>query len=127
VLKMSRLTAAILGTAIILPATAHAGCVESYWIPFGAELYTPESEASIKSRAFEKNSMSVFIAESLSPKNPATDQEKSYNPQNVRAVILLPGAETYIDRFGWTRQGNAYGKVDVIEVEKQLSTPCFNK
>lgn len=124
---MSRFTAIILGVTIIMPAIAHAECVESYWIPFDAELYTPESEASIKSRAFEKNSMPRLAAESLSPKNFPTDQAQSYNPQNVRAVILLHGAEIYIDRFGWVRQGSTYGKVNVLEIEKQLSTPCFDK
>ena len=126
---MFKLVPAILSMAIIIatPAIAHAECVKTYWIPFDAELYAPESETSIKARAFEKNYIPESIANSLNPKNHPTRQTQNYNPRNVRAVIFIAGSEIYIDRFGWIRQGSIYGKTDVLEINKKLSTPCSEK
>ncbi len=44
-----------------------------------------------------------------------------------KGFIRLPGNEIYIDRFGWIRQGNIYGKANALEIEEKLSTPCADK
>lgn len=118
---------AVFTLAFSLPTVARENCINSYWIPFDAELYAPESELTIEARAFEKGSIPKSVAISLAPENFPTTEVQAYNPKNVRAVVLTSGAEIYIDRFGWVRQGSAYGKADMAEIEEKLSRSCEEK
>lgn len=126
-LNMNKMSTTLLFLAIAAPQLAKAECAEAYWIPFDAELYAPESESSIEARAFEKRAISVSAAESLSPQLFPSHETPDYKPGNTRALIRLPGKEIYIDRFGWIRQGNTYGKASAPEIEEKLSTPCADK
>lgn len=127
VLNMNKMSTTLLALAITTPQLAKAGCAEAYWIPFDVELYAPETESSIEGRAFEKRAISISAAEALSPQLFSSHETPDYKPGNTRALIRLPGKEIYIDRFGWIRQGNTYGKATAPEVEEKLSTPCVDK
>ncbi|WP_165666542.1 hypothetical protein [Metapseudomonas otitidis] len=124
---MNKISSTLLILAIAAPQFAKAECAEAYWIPFDVELYAPENESSIEARAFERQAISVSAAESLSPQLFPSQEAPDYKPGNTRVLIRLPGKEIYIDRFGWIRQGNIYGKANAPEIEEKLSTPCVDK
>lgn len=127
VLNMKKMSAVFLVLAITAPQLVKAECAEAYWIPFDAELYAPENESSIEARAFKKQAIPVSTAESLDPQLFPSHEASDYNPGNTRVLIRLPDKEIYIDRFGWVRQGKIYGKVNALEIEEKLSTPCDDK
>jgi len=62
---MNPLSVAFLLITLTTPAVALANCVNAAWIPFDAELYMPESESSIDTRAFEKQQLPFSVAASL--------------------------------------------------------------
>lgn len=126
-LNMKKISATLLALAVTVPQLAKAECAKVYWIPFDIELYAPETESSIEVRAFEKGDIPISAAESLIPQLFPSHEAQDYNPGNTRALIRLPGKEIYIDRFGWIRQGNTYGKANFLEIEEKLTTPCIEK
>lgn len=121
---MNPLSVAFLLITLTTPAVALANCLNAAWIPFDAELYMPESESSIDTRAFEKQQLPFSVAASLAPQHFGVQQQHRYDPQNVRAFIDLPGHAIYIDRFGWIRQGNVYAKASYAQIEEKLSITC---
>lgn len=108
----------------VIPDRVRADCARAYWIPFDAELYVPESEATIEMRAFEKRLIPLSVVESLSPQYFSTEQMQAYDPGNVRVFIRGLEKDIYIDRFGWIRQGENYGKASAVEIENKLSISC---
>jgi hypothetical protein len=114
----------ILVSTIFMPGLASAKCDEVPIISFDIELYAPESEATLASRA-----QHVLYAPSLlsnevywAAYKPLAETE--YDSRNVRAIIKRDGGNIYIDRFGWVRSGNKYGKIDGWAFEKRLVSKC---
>ncbi len=114
----------LLALLALCPAAANAECVAVLWIPFDAELYSPESEATIEERAFERTSIPLAMAKRLSPADASSSAVREYDPHNTRALIKVRDKPFFIDRFGWTRQGEHYGKIAISQIEDALSSSC---
>lgn len=105
-------------------STTFANCYEVPIISFDTELYVPESEETIVSRAqqvmYANPSIYNNVIWSAYKKNGGIN----YNSGNVRAAINGDKGLVYIDRFGKVRVGDKYGEIDAHAFEKKLALKC---
>lgn len=99
-------------------------CASIYYIPFDAELYMPESEASIENRAFYTQGIDArrFI-NMLTHKKPSTE----YDKKNVRVKIKYRAETYYIDRYGVVRHGQSFSYFNTERLDGLLSKKCSAK
>jgi|GEM_PF-6111240 len=121
---MNTRSAFLLALLVLFPAAANAECVTVLWIPFDAELYSPERETTIEERAFKRVSIPQAMANMLSPGNASLNGDHDYDPSNTRAVVRVRNEPIFIDRYGRTRQGERYGKLSIDQIGEALSSSC---
>lgn len=95
-------------------------CGNIAYIPFDAELYTPESESSILERAFYKKQINKKLLESALTKTWTTDSNLGYDKKNTRALIQFLDEIYYIDRYGVIRNGEKYSTIEILKIEEDL-------
>ncbi|MCU9950993.1 hypothetical protein [Pseudomonas sp. PDM13] len=89
-----------------------------------AELYSPEKETTIEERAFKRTSIPRAVANTLSPSDASLNSHHAYDPGNTRALVKVRDEPIFIDRYGWTRQGDRYGKVSIDQIGEVLDSGC---
>ncbi len=94
-------------------------------ITFDGELYRPESEASIRDKAFEiKYAPEGEFLPLLRKGNAAAH---SYDPRNTRALVEYKGQVYFIDRFGNVRHDKAFSTIDAHAFEHRLVSACTDR
>jgi hypothetical protein len=101
-------------------------CGNIAYIPFDAELYTPESEFSILKRAFYKKQINKKLLESALTKIWTTDSNLGHDKKNTRALIQFSDETYYIDRYGVIRNREKYSTIEISKIEEALTSTCQN-
>jgi hypothetical protein len=123
-LKYTSIAVGLLLLGVSLQSFSSA-CDDVYLITFDAELYAPESEATIESKAFEKKLVSSSLVDKLANSSEVAERS-SYREGNTRAMISHDGRKIYIDRYGVVRDGTTYFKIDPRKFERNLSAQCID-
>ncbi|WPO98303.1 hypothetical protein SFA35_16825 [Pseudomonas sp. HR96] len=108
---------------LMFMSQASAGeCGKVWIITFDAELYSPESEASMKAKAFEVRYMSAADLQAIS--SGMSGSVHGYDPENTRVLVEFDGQRYFIDRFGIMRRGKAFKAIDRKAFEAALTRVC---
>lgn len=97
-------------------------CVEVNYIPFDRELYGPENEKTIASRAHKKGFITVAGIKSLLASRQVAKNE--YESNNTRVEISYLGHPIFIDRDGVVRYGEKYYMISISEFEGMIVASC---
>lgn len=97
-------------------------CVEVRYIPFDRELYGPENEKTIASRAHKKGFITVARIKSWLASKQVTKTE--YESNNTRVETSYLGHPLFIDRDGIMRYGEKYHMISISEFEDMIATNC---
>lgn len=117
-------TILLFAATLLSPHSASAQCTKVPMISFDIELYMPESEATIESRAQQVRYAPTELVNIVFWAAYKQRYQAEYQANNVRATLRRDDQIIYIDRFGWIRSGEKYGKVDAKAFANKLLNHC---